>query len=135
MSNYIYPEESGILMGLALQLHNELGCGFKEKVYQDAFEVLLRENGIPYEREKHDVIEYHGVILKHDFYYDFVCYDKIVVEIKAFPEITGEFKAQIINYLHVGDYRLGLILNFGASRLQYLFFPNLYEYKSKKGQE
>ncbi len=135
MSNYIYPEESGILMGLALQLHNELGCGFKEKVYQDAFEVLLRENGIPYEREKHDVIEFHGVILKHDFYYDFVCYDKIVVEIKAFPEITGEFKAQIINYLHVGDYRLGLILNFGASRLQYLFFPNLYEYKSKKGQE
>ncbi len=122
-------------MGLALQLHNELGCGFKEKVYQDAFEVLLRENGIPYEREKHDVIEFHGVILKHDFYYDFVCYDKIVVEIKAFPEITGEFKAQIINYLHVGDYRLGLILNFGASRLQYLFFPNLYEYKSKKGQE
>ena len=135
MSNYIYPEESGILMGLALQLHNELGCGFKEKVYQDAFEVLLRENGIPYEREKHDVIEFHGVILKHDFYYDFVCYDKIVVEIKAFPEITGEFKAQIINYLHVGDYRLGLILNFGASRLQYLFFPNLYEYKSKNGQE
>ena len=51
MSGLIYPTESGKLFGLALQLHKELGCGFKEKVYQDAFEVLLQENNIPYERE------------------------------------------------------------------------------------
>lgn len=53
MSGLIYPEESNTLLGIAIQLHNELGCGFKEKVYQDAFEVLLQENKIPYEREKH----------------------------------------------------------------------------------
>ena len=125
MSKYIYADESGIILGLAIQLHNEMGCGFKEKVYQDAFEVLLKENGIPYEREKHDIVEYHGVILKHDFYYDYVCFDKIVIEIKACPELTGEFKAQIINYIHVGNYRLGLLLNFGSTKLQYQFFPNL----------
>ena len=132
MANYIYPKESGIILGLAIQLHKELGYGFKEKVYQDAFEILLKENNIPYEREKHDTITYHGVTLRHDFFYDFVCYDKIVVEIKAFPEITGEFKAQIINYLHVGDFRLGLLLNFGAAILQHKFYPNLPDYKNNQ---
>lgn len=55
-------------MRLALQLHNEMGYGFKEKVYQDAFEVLLKENKIPYEREKHIQLVFHGVKLEHDFF-------------------------------------------------------------------
>lgn len=126
---YIYKEESKKLLGLAIQLHNELGCGFKEKVYQDAFEVLLKENNIPYEREKHISMVFHGVVLEHDYYYDFLCYDKICVELKAFSEITGEFESQIINYIHVGNHRLGLLLNFGTSRLQYKFFPNRPNYK------
>jgi len=92
MGGLLYPKESRILLGLAMQLHKELGCGFKEKVYQDAFEVLLKENDIPYEREKHIVMVYHGVQLEHDFYYDFLCYGKIGVELKAFVEITGEFQ-------------------------------------------
>ncbi len=126
---YIYKEESKKLLGLAIQLHNELGCGFKEKVYQDAFEVLLKENNIPYEREKHISMVFHCVVLEHDYYYDFLCYDKIGVELKAFSEITGEFESQIINYIHVGNHRLGLLLNFGTSRLQYKFFPNRPNYK------
>lgn len=130
MDNYIYKEESRTLLGLAMQLHRELGCGFKEKVYQDAFEVLLRENGIPYEREKHLTLSFHGVVLEHDFFYDFLCYDKIGVELKAYSEITGEFESQIINYIHVGNHKLGLLLNFGASSLQYKFFPNRYDYRN-----
>ena len=55
-------------MRLAMQLHRELGCGFKEKIYQDAFEVLLKENKIPYEREKNIKLQYHGVTLEHEFY-------------------------------------------------------------------
>ncbi len=102
MSNLLYPSESNKLLGLAIQLHKELGCGFKEKVYQDAFEVLLNENKIPYEREKHICIEYHGVVLEHDFYYD---------------------------YLHVGNHQLGLLLNFGSSSLQYKWIPNKPDYK------
>ncbi len=121
---YIYQKESQILQGLAFQLHKELGCGFKEKVYQDAFEVLLKENNIPYVREKHISLTYHNVVLAHDFYYDFFCWDKIGIEIKAVSEIYGEFEAQIINYLHVGNHELGVIFNFGAKSLQYKWYPN-----------
>ncbi len=122
--SYIFKEEAGKLLGLAMQLHRELGCGFKEKVYQDAYEVLLKEYDIPYEREKHLTLTYHGVVLQHDYYYDFLCYDKIGVELKAFCEITGEFEAQIINYLHIGNHQLGLLLNFGTTSLEYKFIPN-----------
>ena len=118
MSSYIYREESNILMGLAFQLHKELGCGFKEKVYQDAFEVLLKENNIPYTREKHISITYHGVVLEHDFYYDFLCYDKIGIEIKANSEIIGEYESQLINYLHVGNLLKILIHHLHKSKKQ-----------------
>ena len=128
---YIYPEESKKLLGIAIELHRELGCGFKEKVYQDAFEVLLRENNIPFEREKHITLTFHNVILEHDFYYDFLCYDKIGIELKAYSEITGEFESQLINYLHVGKHQLGLLLNFGTTSLEYKFFPNRPQYTSK----
>ena len=124
MLDYIYKEESKQLLGIAMQLHRELGCGFKEKVYQDAFEVLLQENNISYEREKHIALTFHGVALEHDFFYDFLCYDKIGVELKAFNEITGEFESQLINYLHVGHHQLGLLLNFGTTSLEYKFIPN-----------
>ena len=130
--NYIYPEETRTLIGLAFQLHNELGCGFKEKVYQDAFEVLLKENEIPYEREKHLEVVFHGVTLPHDFYYDFLCYGKIGVEIKALTEITGECESQIINYIHVGNHQLGIIFNFGAVSLEKKFFPNRPHYHKRK---
>ena len=122
--NYLYPEESNKILGLAIQLHRELGCGFKEKVYQDAFEVLLKEKNIPYEREKHLKVVFHGVTLEHGFYYDFLCYDRIGVELKAFSEITGEFESQLLNYLHVGKHKLGVILNFGTTSFQYKWLVN-----------
>ena len=125
----IYPQESNELMKIAIQLHNELGCGFREKVYQDAFEVLLKENNIPYEREKHISLTYHGVILEHDFFYDFLCYDKIGVELKAASEIIGEFESQIINYLHVSNHKLGLLLNYGTTSLEYKWYPNLWHHR------
>ena len=121
---YIYPQESQRIIGLAMQLHRELGCGFKEKVYQDAFEVLLKEANIPYIREKHLTITYHGIKLQHDFFYDFLCYNKIGIEIKATKEITPEFESQIINYLHVGNQQLGFIFNFGAKSLEFNAYPN-----------
>ena len=128
MNGLIYPKESKVLFDLAFQLHNELGCGFREKVYQDAFEVLLIENNISYEREKHILMMFHGVQLEHDFYYDFLCFDKIVVEIKANGGITGENQSQLINYLHVGKHQLGLLLNFGAESLEYKWIPNKPNY-------
>lgn len=127
----IYPEESNRLLGLALQLHKEMGCGFSEKVYQDAFEVLLKENKIPYEREKHIDLIFHGVKLEHDFFYDFLIDNKIGVELKAVAEIIGEYEAQIINYLHVSNHKLGLLLNFGTTSLEYKWYPNEWHYRDK----
>ena len=123
----LYEKESKEIMRLAMQLHRELGSGFKEKIYQDAFEVLIKENKIPYEREKNIKLQYHGVTLEHEFYYDFLLWDKIGVEFKTFSEITGEFESQIINYLHVSNHELGVILNFGTISLQYKWFPNTWD--------
>ena len=127
----LFEEESKQLLGLAFQLHHEMGCGFKEKVYQDAFEVLLQENGIPYEREKHICLTFHGKQLQHDFFYDFLCYDKIGIEIKALKELTGEDESQIINYLHVSNHKLGLLLNFGSKSLEYKWYPNEWHYRTR----
>lgn len=125
----LYQAESNMLLGLALQLHNELGCGFKEKVYQDAYEVLLKENNVPYIREAHISLNFHGTVLEHDYYYDFLCYDKIGVELKATSNLVGEHESQIINYLHVSNHKLGLLLNFGTTSLQYKWFPNVWHHR------
>ena len=125
----IYPTESKRILGIAMQLHREMGCGFKEKVYQDAFEVLLKENKIEYEREEHIDLVFHGVKLEHDFFYDWVIEDKIGVELKAVSEITGEFESQIINYLHVSNHKLGLLLNFGTTSLEYRWYPNEWHHR------
>ena len=125
----IYPVESKRILGIAMQLHREMGCGFKEKVYQDAFEVLLKENEIEYEREKHIDLVFHGVKLEHDFFYDFLIEDKIGVELKAVSEITGEFESQIIYYLHVSNHKLGLLLNFGTTSLEYRWYPNEWHHR------
>ena len=126
----LYPELSKRVLGLAMQLHREMGCGFKEKVYQDAFEVLLRENKIDFIREKHIDLVFHGVKLEHDFFYDFLIEDKIGVELKAVSEIFGEFEAQIINYLHVSNHKLGLLLNFGTTSLEYKWYPNEWHHRA-----
>lgn len=125
----LFQEESKNILGLAMQLHRELGCGFKEKIYQDAFEILLQENNVPYEREKKISLTFHGKILPHEFYYDFLCYDKIGIEMKAVSELTGEFESQIINYLHVSNHKLGLLLNFGRKSLEYKWYPNEWHYR------
>ena len=127
----IYPELSKKILGIAMQLHREMGCGFKEKVYQDAFEILLQEEGVKYEREKHIDLVFHGVRLEHDFFYDFLIEDKIGVELKAMSEIMGEFESQIINYLHVSNHKLGLLLNFGTTSLEYRWYPNEWHYRDK----
>ena len=127
----LYPELSKRILGIAMQLHREMGCGFKEKVYQDAFEVLLKEEGIKYEKEKHIDLVFHGVKLEHDFFYDFLIEDKIGVELKATSEIVGEFESQIINYLHVSNHKLGLLLNFGSTSLEYRWYPNEWHYRDK----
>ena len=120
----IYSEETYQLVGLAMQVHRELGCGFLEPVYQEAFEILLKKNGVPYEREKLLPIYFMGEKLKKEYYADFVCYGKIIVEFKAVSSLTPVHDAQVMNYLKATRLKLGLLFNFGQESLVHRRFAN-----------
>lgn len=119
----ILPEESYSIIGAALSVHDFLGCGFSEKVYQDALEIEFQRRNIPYVRENPFKVEYKGVSLKTEFVPDFVCYGKIVVELKAVKEVEEIFRSQAINYGRIGGFKLSILLNFGQPSLEKEFFP------------
>ena len=102
-----------------MEVHNELGPGFLEQVYQEALELELLNKNIPNEREKHLDIYYKGTLLNKKYISDFICYDKIVVELKALSELSSEHESQLINYLKATKHRVGLLINFGSSGLEY----------------
>jgi len=107
------------IIGAAMEVHRVLGCGFLEPVYQEAFakEFLLR--GIPFRRELELPITYKGDLLAVKYKPDFICYDAVIVELKALDKLGGKEKAQVINYLKATGYERGLLLNFGTARLEY----------------
>lgn len=109
----VYKKESYDICGAMFAVHKELGCGFLERVYQDALEIEFQERGIPYEREKEIRIMYKGRPLGNPYRADFVCYGRIIVELKAVSETTGVHRAQILNYLKATKMKLGILANFG----------------------
>ena len=111
----IYKEESYKIVGAAFKVYNGLGPGFLEAVYQEALEIEFQRQGIPYEREKDIKIFYDGIELKQSYRADFVCYDKIIVELKAVSSLDDTHHAQVYNYLHATGFKLGILLNFGYS--------------------
>ena len=115
----IYKEESYKIIGAAMEVHRDLGCGFLEAVYQEALEIEFQKQSIPYEREKLLTIYYKGIKLKKRYSADFVCYDKIIVELKALSDLTTQNEAQVLNYLKTTKLNLGLLINFGSKSLQY----------------
>lgn len=115
----IYKEECYKIIGICMEIHRELGKGFKEVVYKDAMEIEFRKVGILFEREKKYTIDYKGEILPHKYIADFVAYDKIILEVKAIIKVPEEFVAQTLNYLAVSKCRLGMIINFGTTSLEY----------------
>jgi len=118
-----FEEETYQIIGAAMKVHSELGPGFSEKVYQEALAIELSERNIPYVREKEIHAVYKGVELQATFIPDFVCYDKIVVELKAVRELEDVHRSQAINYAKVGGYKLALLINFGRSSLDKERFP------------
>ena len=102
-----------------MEVHKELGPGFLEAVYQEALEIEFQKQGIPYEREKLLTIYYKGIKLKKRYSADFVCYDKIIVELKALSELLSKDEAQVLNYLKTTKHKLGLLFNFGSKSLQH----------------
>lgn len=113
MTDLILPEESYKLMGLCMEVHQELGLGFKEIVYKDALEFELTKNNIYFRREKRFDIIYKGYILPHSYAADFIVYDRIVLEVKATSIIVNNFVKQTINYLKASGLQLVIIANFG----------------------
>ena len=116
---YKFQKETYEIIGACLEVHKILGCGFLEAVYQEALEIEFKRRGIPYEREKELPINYKGVELKKKYYPDFVCYNEIIVELKALSQLTGEHLSQVLNYLKATPFELGFIFNFGEKSLKY----------------
>ncbi len=117
-NDFTYQEESSQLIGIGIEIQKQLGSGFLEIVYKDAFEYELKTANIIFEREKKYLIRYKDTVLRHHFYADFVVHDKIILELKSRKEITDDDLAQTINYLKCSGCKLGLILNFGRSKLE-----------------
>jgi GxxExxY protein len=118
-ADYPLQDETEKIIGLAIEVHKILGPGFLEIVYKDALEYELNMQDYLFYREREYNVPYKEIILRHKFFADFVVFDKVIVEIKAKQNgLAEEDLAQAINYLKVSGCKVGLILNFAASKLQ-----------------
>ena len=109
----LFKEESYKIVGACFEVYREKGCGFLEPVYQECLEIELRAQGIPFVTQRPLALTYKGTPLRCTYQPDFICYDKIVLEIKAMKEVSDEHRAQVLNYLKATRLTLGLLVNFG----------------------
>ena len=107
------------IIGAAMEVHKELGCGFLETVYQEALEREFLEQEIPCKSQPIVEILYKGRPLHKTYQPDYVCYNEVIVEIKAISGLSGIEEAQLINYLKATGLKVGLLINFGAKSLEY----------------
>jgi len=113
MSDIIYKDETFKIIGACFEVYNNKGCGFLEPVYQECLQIELGLQSVPFVPQKAFSLEYKGRRLKQTYEPDFVCYDKIIMEIKAVAQLVDEHRAQALNYLNATGYKLGLLVNFG----------------------
>jgi len=115
----IYKEESYKIIGACIEVHNELGPGFLEPVYQEALELELKNQEIPFQREVPLPIKYKGSELNKYYIADFILYSKVILELKALDALSTVHESQVLNYLKATGLKLGLLVNFGQPKLQY----------------
>ncbi|VFM95742.1 MAG: GxxExxY protein [Candidatus Kentron sp. G] len=114
MTDLLYNDESYAIRGAVFEVYREMGHGFLESVYQECLEEELTERGIPFVSQPVLPLFYKGRPLNQTYKLDLICYDAIVVEIKALHETTGEHRAQVLNYLKATGLKLGFLVNFGC---------------------
>ena len=124
-------ELTGKIINACMEVHNELGNGFLEPIYQEALEEEFKIQGIPYVREKLLPVMYKGKQLKKEYYADFVCYDDIIVELKAVSVLSKPHKAQVLNYLNAANKEIGLLINFGETKLKW---ERITKFKSQENR-
>ena len=115
MIDYLFKEECSKIIGAAIEVQRVLNTGYHESVYQEALAIELSLRGIPFEREKKLPIIYKGHTLEKFFVADFVCYGKIIVELKAVSQLNEVHEAQVLNYLKATGFDVALLVNFGET--------------------
>ncbi len=120
------------IIGAAMEVHRELGCGFLEAVYQQALAAELIARGVPFQREVGLTVHYKGELLDTCYRADFMCFDDVIVEVKALQRISSVEDAQLLNYLKATDLGVGLLLNFGAPSLETKRLVHAAHWSSRK---
>jgi GxxExxY protein len=115
----LFKKESYAIIGAAMEVHRTLGKGFLESVYQESLGVEFKKRQIPFSREHLLELFYKGDKLSKYFVADFICFEKIVLELKSVTFLTNDHEAQVFNYLKATKLNLALLINFGANSLQY----------------
>lgn len=113
MGGLKFEEESYKIRGAVFEVYREMGCGFLEAVYQECFGKELAHRGIPFVAQPELTLEYKGLRLSQTYKPDFICFEKIIVEIKAAKDLADEHRAQVHNYLKATGHELGFLINFG----------------------
>ena len=111
-------EQTYAIIGAAMNVHRELGCGFLEAVYQEALAIEFTHQNIPFIREPALPIHYRDQPLETSYRADFICYESVIVELKALKQLSGIEDAQVINYLKATGLQRALLLNFGTTSLE-----------------
>ncbi len=109
----VYKEESFAIQGAIFEVYHEMGCGFLEAVYQECLSKEFTSRNVPFQAQTELILHYKGEPLIQSYRPDFICYEKVIVEIKALKEVGNEHRAQVFNYLKATGFRLGLLVNFG----------------------
>ena len=120
MTELIYKEECYKVIGACMEVYNEMGFGFLEAVYQECLELEFGDRNIPFSSQHELQLKYKTQVLNSVYVPDFICFEKIIVEIKGVSEVNDSHRAQIINYLKATGIQLGVLVNFGQrGKLQY----------------
>lgn len=114
MTELILKEECFQIVGACFEVYKNKGCGFLESVYQECLQIEFDHLQIPHESQKELVLTYRGNDLKQKFIPDFICFGKIILEIKAVDRLHDIHRSQVLNYLNATGFRLGILMNFGS---------------------